>query len=365
MPSNPVERLATMHHHLYPPGNEPNLIQDVYILSAARTPCGAFNGALSNVSATELGAAAIKEAVSRSGVSHNDVGHVYMGNVLQAGLGQAPARQAAIRAGLPTSVEATTINKVCASGLKAVSIAAQQIELGQETVVVAGGMESMTRAPLYLARASQQPRFGSVKLDDGLLKDGLWDVYNHMHVGSCADHVAAKHNIDRNEQDDFAIMSYRRAHDAWKGGHFAEEIVPITVTTRSGRIVVKQDEGFDRLDVKKMRLLRPAFSKSSEGTVTAANSSPLTDGASALVLCNRDTAKRHGKSKPVLARLCAYADAATDPIDFPIAPSKVIPIVLKRAGITTDQVKIWELNEAFAAVITANVKVSRLLSAVI
>ena len=280
-----------------------------------------------------------------------------MGNVMQAAVGQAPARQAAIFAGLANTVEATTINKVCSSGLKAVSIAAQQIELGQEEAVVAGGMENMTRVPLYMPRSGQQAPFGNVTLDDGLIKDGLWDVYNQIHMGNCAENAAKKYEISREEQDEFAILSYKRAQEAWKQRLFDDEIVPVTVKTKKGETVVSEDEGYNKLKLEKVATLKPAFDRSGNGTVTAANSSSFNDGASALILGNKEIAKQYGKGKKVLARICSYADAAVDPIDFPIAPAKVVPIALERAGITADQVKVWEFNEAFAAVIKANAKV--------
>ena len=280
-----------------------------------------------------------------------------MGNVLQAAVGQAPARQAVIFAGLASTVEATTINKVCASGMKAVSIAAQQIQLGQETALVAGGMENMSQVPYYLKRASQQPPFGEMKLEDGLIKDGLWDVYNQIHMGNCAESTAKKFKISREEQDEFAILSYKRAQESWKQRLFDDEIVPVIVRTKKGETEVSEDEGYNRLKLEKVRTLKPAFDRSESGTVTAANSSSFNDGASALVLGNRQMARTYGRGKRVLARICSYADAAIDPIDFPVAPAKVVPIVLERAGITADQVKVWEFNEAFAAVIKANAKV--------
>jgi acetyl-CoA C-acetyltransferase len=282
-----------------------------------------------------------------------------MGNVMQAGVGQAPARQAAIFAGLSSNVEATTVNKVCASGLKSVAIAAQQIELGQEEAVVAGGMENMTQVPYYLKRASQQPPFGEQKLEDGLIKDGLWDVYNQIHMGNCAENTAKKYKLTREAQDEFAILSYKRAQESWKNKLFDEEVVPVTVKGKKGdETVVKEDEGYNKLKLDKVPTLKPAFDRSGSGTVTAANSSSFNDGASALVLGNKELAKTHGKGKKVLARICSYADAAIDPIDFPVAPAKVVPIALERAGITADQVKVWEFNEAFAAVILANGQVS-------
>lgn len=357
MSSQPAQRLATIRRHLSTTPSRSREVQDAYILGAARTPCGVFNGAFTTVSATQLGATAIKAALARSSIPPDRIGHVYMGNVLSASVGQAPARQAAIFAGLPQSCEATTINKVCASGMKAVSIAAQQIELGQEEAVVAGGMENMTRVPYYLGRASLQPAFGEQKLEDGLIRDGLWDVYNQTHMGMCAEKTAKEHGVTREEQDEFAILSYKRAQEAWKAGLFAEEVVEVTVKGRKGDVVVKEDEGYNKLKAEKVATLKPAFDRSGKGTVTAANSSSFNDGASALVLGNRAMAKEFGKGKRVLARIVAYADAALDPMDFPVAPAKVVPIVLARAGIKKEDVKVWEFNEAFAAVIKANAKV--------
>jgi len=359
MSSQPRQRLASLQRHFASSARKPQEVQDAYILSAVRTPCAVFNGSFTSVPATQLGATAIKEAVARSSVPADKITHVYMGNVLQGAVGQAPARQAAIFAGLSPSVEATTINKVCASGMKAVSIAAQQIQLGQETALVAGGMENMTRVPYYLARASQQAPFGEMKLEDGLIKDGLWDVYNQIHMGNCAESTAKKYEISREEQDEFAILSYKRTQEAWKQRLFDDEIVPVTVKSRKGETVVAEDEGYNRLKLEKVPTLKPAFDRSGAGTVTAANSSSFNDGASALVIGNREMAKTYGKGKRVLARIVSYADAAVDPIDFPVAPAKVVPIALERAGITADQVKVWEFNEAFAAVIKANAKVRK------
>lgn len=280
-----------------------------------------------------------------------------MGNVLQGSVGQAPARQALIFAGLPSSVEAITINKVCASGMKAVVFAAQNIQLGLSEAQVAGGMENMTRVPYYVPRASSLPPFGHVQMEDGLIKDGLTDVYDKFHMGNCAENTAKKYEISREMQDEYAIESYKRAQAAWKANAFAEEIAPVTVPGRKGDTVIDSDEGY--LDVKFDRVptLKPAFVRDGTGTVTAANSSTLNDGASALVLGSKEIASKYGSGSRVLAKICGSADAAVDPIDFPIAPAKAVPIALKRAGITKDQVAVWEFNEAFAAVIKANEKV--------
>lgn len=280
-----------------------------------------------------------------------------MGNVLQGNVGQAPARQASMFAGLPSSVEAITINKVCASGLKAVVFAAQNIQLGLSEVQIAGGMENMSQVPYYVPRSSGLPAFGTVKMEDGLIKDGLTDVYDQFHMGICAETTAKKYEITREQQDQYAIQSYERAQAAWKAKAFADEIAPVTVKGRKGDTVIDTDEGY--LDVKLDRVptLKPAFIRDGTGTVTAANSSTLNDGASALVLGSKAVAQQYGAGSRVLARICGSADAAIDPVDFPVAPAKAVPIALERAGITKDQVAIWEFNEAFAAVIKANEKI--------
>ncbi|KAG6123134.1 hypothetical protein E4U14_000087 [Claviceps sp. LM454 group G7] len=332
-------------------------LQDAYILSASRTPTGKFNGSFLSVSAPKLGAVAIRSAVEKSKVSIDKITDVYMGNVMQGSVGQAPARQATIFAGLPETVEATTINKVCASGLKAVAIAAQNIQMGLAEAQVAGGMESMSRVPLYVPRASGLPAFGHVTMEDGLIKDGLTDVYQQFHMGNCAENTVKKHNITREQQDTYAIESYKKAQKAWAGKAFADEIVPVTVAGRKGDTVIDTDEGYMDVKFDKVPTLKPAFVRDGTGTVTAANSSTLNDGASALVLGNKALAQQHGSSSRVLARICSYADAAMAPIDFPVAPAKAVPIALQRAGITKDQVAIWEFNEAFAAVILANQKI--------
>ncbi|KAL3460968.1 Thiolase, N-terminal domain-containing protein [Aspergillus heterothallicus] len=333
-------------------------IQDAYILSGARTPTTKFNGSFVSVSAPQLGAVAIKSAIEKSSVPVEKITDVYMGNVLQGSVGQAPARQASIFAGLSPEVESMTVNKVCASGLKAVVLAAQNIQLGLAEAQIAGGMENMSRVPYYLPRSSQLPPFGEIKLEDGLIKDGLWDVYNQFHMGICAETTAKKHNISREEQDAYAISSYQKAQAAWKENKFAEEIAPVTVKGKKGDTVVERDEGFENLREDKLKTLKPAFLRDGTGTVTAGNASTMNDGASALVLTNKELAREFGAGKRALARIVASADAAVDPVDFPVAPAKAVPIALERAGITKDQVAIWEFNEAFAAVIEANKKVS-------
>ncbi|KAG9253406.1 acetyl-CoA acetyltransferase [Emericellopsis atlantica] len=332
-------------------------IQDAYILSAARTPTAKFNGSFTTVEASKLGAVAIKSALEKSKVPVEHITDVYMGNVLSGNMGQAPARQAVIFAGLPQSVEATTVNKVCASGLKSVALAAQNIELGLAEAQIAGGMENMTRVPYYLPRASGLPAFGNVKLEDGLIKDGLTDVYDQFHMGNCCENTVKEHGITREQQDEYAIQSYKNAQKAWSEKAFAEEIAPVTVKGRKGDTVIDTDEGFMDIKFEKVPTLKPAFVRDGSGTVTAANSSTLNDGASALVLGSKAIAQKYGSGSRVLAKICGYADAAIAPIDFPVAPAKAVPIALERAGITKDQVAVWEFNEAFAGVILANSKI--------
>jgi len=279
-----------------------------------------------------------------------------MGNVLQAAVGQSPARQASILAGLSPTVDAVTINKVCASGLKAVVFAAQNIQLGLAEAQVAGGMENMSRVPYYMPRANQHPPFGTIKMEDGLIKDGLWDVYNQVHMGNCAEETAKKYDISRKEQDEYAIASFKRAQKAWGEGKFQDEIAPVTIKGKKGETVISEDEGYKSLREDKVPTLKPAFVKEG-GTVTAANSSTFNDGASALVLGSKEIAMEYGSGSRVLARIVSSADAAVDPMDFPVAPAKAVPIALERAGITKDRVAVWEFNEAFAAVIKANQKI--------
>lgn len=326
-------------------------MKEVVIVGAARTPMGSFLGSLSAVSAPQLGAVAIKGALSNAGVDPSQVDEVLMGNVLQANLGQAPARQAAMGAGIPNTVPCTTINKVCASGMKAIALAAQSIMTGDNEVVVAGGMENMSSVPhYYMARSGQ--KLGDVKLSDGMVKDGLTDVYNQTHMGNCAELCAREKNFTREQQDAFAIESYTRAAKAWADGRFADEVVPVEVPQRKGDpIVVAEDEEYKNVRMDKIATLRPAFEK--DGTVTAANASTLNDGASALVLMSREKAEALGL-KP-LARIVSYADAAQDPKWFTTAPAKAIPIALGKAGLSTADIDYWELNQAFSVVGLANI----------
>ena len=357
-PPSSAARLSQLRSHFSTSSPARKEIQDAYILSAVRTPTTKFNGSLMSMSAPQLGAVAIKAAVEKSKVPISKITDVYMGNVLQANMGQAPARQASMGAGLPSSVESVTINKVCASGLKAVVFAAQNIQLGLAEAQVAGGMESMSRIPYYLPRAAQNPPFGEIKLEDGLLKDGLMDVYNKFHMGNCAESTAKKYEVSREAQDQYAIQSFERAQAAWAEGKFEEEIVPVTVKGKKGDTVISKDEGFDTLKKDKVATLKPAFVRDGTGTVTAANSSTFNDGASALVLGNKEIAQQYGSGSKVLAKIISSADAAIDPVDFPVAPAKAVPIALERAGLKKEDIAIWEFNEAFAAVIKANEKVS-------
>ncbi|KAJ2478985.1 Acetyl-CoA acetyltransferase A, mitochondrial [Coemansia sp. RSA 2131] len=325
-------------------------ILDVVIASAVRTPVGSFRGSLAKLTAPELGAVAIRSAVDRAGIDSSHVKEVYMGNVLQAGEGQAPTTQALIKAGLSESTPATTINKVCASGMKAVMLAAQNIQLGIQPTMVAGGMESMSNVPYYIQRGTQ---YGHSELTDGIIKDGLWDVYNKIHMGNCAENTARKHSISREMQDSHAIASYKRAAAAWEANVFANEIVPVTISTRKGDTIVSVDEEFSNVKFDKIPSLRPVFDKN--GTVTAANASSLNDGASALLLMSADKATE--LSVKPLARIVSYADAATLPIDFPIAPSLAVPIALERAGLAIKDIALWEFNEAFSVVARVNEKI--------
>lgn len=327
------------------------MIKEVYIVSAVRTPIGSFGGKLSGMSAIELGSTAIKGALSKSGVKAEAVQEVFMGNVISANLGQAPARQAAIGAGIGYQVPCTTINKVCASGMKAVMFAAQSIMLGINDVVVAGGMESMSNVPFYVPKARFGYKYGNAELVDGLVKDGLFEVYYKFPMGNCADNTAKEMNISREDQDAYAIQSYKRSAEAWEKGMFKDEIVPVEMMGRKGEtILIEEDEEYKNVFFDKIPSLRPVFDKN--GTVTAANASTMNDGASALVLVSKEKAEELGL-KP-LAKIRGFADAATDPLWFTTAPALAIPKALKHAGVTSDEVSYYEINEAFSAVALAN-----------
>lgn len=331
-------------------------MKEVVIVSVARTPIGSFMGSLSTISAPKLGAIAIKGALDKINLSPNDVDEVLMGNVVQAGTGQAPARQAAIFAGIPDTVPCTTINKVCASGMKAVMQAAQSIALGDTSVVIAGGMENMSLIPHFVYMRTGQ-KFGPATLVDGMQKDGLVDVYDQNAMGVCADACAVEHDFSREDQDNFAIQSYKRSTEAWKSGKFTDEVIPVEVPQRRGEpIIVAEDEEYKNVKLDKIPALRPAFTK--DGTVTAANASTINDGAAALVLMSVEKAKEMGL-KPI-ATIKSYADAAQEPKWFTTAPAKALPKAIAKAGISIDDIDYFEFNEAFAVVGLANMKLLKL-----
>ncbi|MDR9417924.1 acetyl-CoA C-acyltransferase [Gracilimonas sp.] len=326
-------------------------MRDVVIVSAKRTPLGAFGGSLSSFSAPELGASTILEAVKEGGVKPDDVQEVLMGNVLSAGVGQAPARQAALKAGLSERTPATTVNKVCASGMKSIMIAADQIRLGEADIIVAGGMESMSNVPYYLPKERFGAKYGHVQAEDGIVKDGLWDVYNDYLMGNAGDLCGRECNISREEQDEYAITSYKRAIEATEKGYFKDEIVKMKVKDRKGNVTkVEKDEELDKVRFDKIPNLRPVFDK--EGTVTAANASSINDGAAAVLVMSADKAKELGL-KP-LAKILSHASAAKAPEWFTTAPADAIPIALKKAGLSKDEIDLFEINEAFSVVALAN-----------
>lgn len=328
-------------------------MKEVYVLSAVRTPMGSFGGALRSLSATQLGAEAVKAAVARAGISPAQVQDLLMGCVIQANLGQAPARQAGKFAGLPNEVNCTTVNKVCASGMKAIAQAAQSIRLGDADIVVAGGMESMSNVPFYAEQMRWGNKYGNVSLIDGLAKDGLTDVYDGKAMGNAAELCARECGISREEQDAFAIESYKRSQAAWESGKFADEVVPVSIPQRKGDpIVVAKDEEPFNVKFDKIPQLSPAFQK--DGSVTAANASTMNDGAAALVLISGEKAKELGL-KPI-ARILAYADAEQTPEWFTTTPSLAVPKAVEKAGLTMTDIDYWELNEAFAVVGIENSK---------
>ena len=327
--------------------------KEVYIVSALRTPLGSFGGMLADISATRLGALAIKGALERAGVSPEDVDDVIMGNVVSANLGQAPARQAAKYAGLPDSVNCTTVNKVCASGMKATAYGAQSILLGHADIVVAGGMESMSQIPYYVPKARFGYKYGNGELIDGLAKDGLVDVYDQQAMGIYADRTAAKYGFTREQQDAFAIRSYKNSAATTEGGQFKDEIIPVEIASRKGNFMMTEDEEYKNVMFEKIPSLRPAFSK--DGTVTAANASTINDGASALILVSGEMVKKLNL-KPI-ARIVSFADGEQAPEWFTTAPTIAAPIALKRAGLTLNDIDYFEVNEAFAVVPMAFAKV--------
>lgn len=332
-------------------------MKEVYIVSPVRTPMGSFGGSLSSFTAVQLGSLVIKSTLERAGVDAKEVNEVLMGNVVSAGLGQAPARQAAIGAGIGYNVPCTTINKVCASGMKSVMLGAQTIMLGMNDMVVAGGMESMSNIPYYVPKARFGYKFGNGELVDGLMQDGLWESYHHFPMGNCADNTAKEMGISREEQDEYAIMSYKRAAQASDSGKFKDEIIPVAIPQRKGDpIMFDTDEEYKNVNFDKIPGLRPVFS--AEGTVTAANASTINDGASAMILVSKEKMQELGLTP--IAKIRGFADAAQEPIWFTTAPSEAIPKAIKQAGIAASEVDFYEINEAFSVVAIANNRKLRL-----
>lgn len=326
-------------------------MKEVYIISAVRTPIGSFLGTLSSFSAVQLGAIAYKAAIEKAGLRADQINEIFVGNVLSAGLGQAPATQVAVGAGLGYNIPCTLVNKVCASGMKAIMLGAQSIMTGQNDVVVAGGTESMSNIPFYLLKARTGYKYGNSELIDGLQFDGLTDVYNHCAMGVCADNTAKEMNISRVTQDTYAIDSYKRAAAAWTAGKFKDEVIGVEITDKKGnKTFFAEDEEYKNVNFDKIPALKPAFTK--DGTVTAANASTLNDGAAAVVLMSKEKAESLG-IKP-LAKIRGFADSAHDPMWFTTAPSLAIPKAMQHAGITAGEVDYYEINEAFSAVAIAN-----------
>ena len=333
-------------------------MKEVVIVSVARTPIGSFMGSLSSIPAPKLGAIAIKGALNKINLKPEMVEEVFMGNVVSAGLGQAPARQAALFAGIPNTVPCTTVNKVCSSGMKSIMLAAQTIALGDAEIVVAGGMENMSMIPHY-QHARTGSKFGPITMEDGMKKDGLVDAYEQVAMGVCADECATEYNFSREDQDNFAIESYNRSANAWKEGKYADEVVPVEIPQRRGEpIIFSEDEEYKNVKMEKIPALRAAFTK--DGTVTAANASTINDGGAALVLMSADKAKELNITP--LAKIKGYADAAHEPKWFTTAPAKALPKALAKANISIEDVDYFELNEAFAVVGLANMKILGLSS---
>lgn len=332
-------------------------MKNVVIVEAKRTPLGSFGGSLSSFSAPELGSMAILEVIKSAGIKPNDVNEVVLGNVLTAGIGQAPARQAALKAGLSELTPSTTVNKVCASGMKAIMIAANQIQLEEADIIVAGGMESMSNTPYYLKKHRFGSKLGHAEVEDGIIKDGLWDVYNDFHMGNAAEICAKECNISREQQDEFAIASYKRATEAHEKGYFDDEIIKVKVTGHKGNVTeVKMDEELKKVNYDKIPQLKPVFDR--EGTVTAANASSINDGAAAVLVMSEEKAKDLGL-KP-LAKIVSQASAAKAPEWFTTAPSDAIPKALKRAGMDKSDMDLFEINEAFSVVSLANNQIMEL-----
>ncbi|XP_074649229.1 acetyl-CoA acetyltransferase, mitochondrial-like [Tubulanus polymorphus] len=332
--------------------SQASALNDVVVVSAVRTPIGSFRSSLAALSAPRLGTFAIKAAVEQAGIPSEEVKEVYMGNVCQGSSGQAPARQACLGAGLPQSVPCTTINKVCASGMKSIMMATQSLMCGHQDVMVAGGMESMSNVPFYMKRGDTP--YGGVRLVDGIVFDGLTDAYNKCHMGVCGEETAKKMGISKEEQDNYAINSYKRSQESAANGIFKKETIPVTVPQKKGQeVTISEDEEYKKVNFDKFPLLKPVFVKEN-GTITAANASTLNDGAAALVLMTAAAAQRLN-AKP-LARIVGFADAAVDPMDFPIAPAYAMPKLLENTGVKKEDVAMWEINEAFSVVALANIK---------
>ncbi|CAJ0581484.1 unnamed protein product, partial [Mesorhabditis spiculigera] len=321
-----------------------------YIVGAARTPIGSFRSSLASVPAPQLGAVAIKGALQHAMLPASAVQEVFLGQVCQANVGQAPARQATLGAGLEKSTAVTTVNKVCSSGLKAIILGAQQIQTGHQDVVVAGGMESMSLVPYYVPRG--EIPYGGLQMIDGIVKDGLTDAYNHCHMGNCGEKTSKERQITREDQDDYAIGSYKKSAEAWKNGSISSEVVPVEIKGKKGTVVVDKDEEFSKVNFDKFKGLRTVFQK--DGTITAANASTLNDGAASVVIVSEDALKKHNL-KP-LAKILSYGDAARDPLDFAIAPPLLVPKLLKNAGLSLNDIDHWEVNEAFSVVVLAFIK---------
>jgi acetyl-CoA C-acetyltransferase len=327
-------------------------MQEVFIVSMARTPIGSLSGVLGGVNVIELGKTVVKAAMERAGVNGDQVDEVYLGNVLQANVGQAPAQQVSIAAGINTKTPCTTINKVCASGMKAIMLGAQSIMLGDNHVVVVGGMESMSNAPHYLPSGRAGIRYGNGEILDAIMRDGLQDPYKKYMMGNAGEVCAKHYSFSREEQDNYAIASYKRAQEAYANGYFKDEIVPVVIATRKGDVSITEDEEYKKFDEAKVSALKPAFEK--EGTITAINASKINDGASAMVLMSGEKVKELGV-KP-LAKIVSFADASQDPEWFTTTPSKAIPKALKKANINIEDVDFFEINEAFSVVALANMK---------
>jgi acetyl-CoA C-acetyltransferase len=326
-------------------------MKEVFIVSVARTPVGAASGSLSSLSATQLGSIAMKAALDRAKLGGEEIDEIFMGNVLSANVGQAPVTQAMIGAGISNATPGTTVNKVCASGMKAIMLGAQSIMTGQNNVVMAGGMESMSNAPYYLDKARTGYRMGHGQIIDGMIKDGLWDPYGNVHMGNCGEVCAKHYNFTREAQDEYAINTYKRANEAYAAGMFTNEIIPVEVKGKE-TVIIAEDEQYKKVKADKIPTLKPAFAK--DGTVTAANASPISDGASAVVLMSGEEMNKRGL-KPI-AKIIGFADAAQAPEWFTTAPALAVPKALKMAGISIEQVDFFEVNEAFAVVSMANAK---------